>query len=32
VLLAIIVAILVITAFFWAWINDDEAIGVRDDG
>jgi hypothetical protein len=30
--LAIIVVILLVTAFFWAWVNDDEALGVRDDG
>ena len=32
VLLAILVVILVATAFFWRWITDDEALGLRDDG
>lgn len=31
-LLAIIVVVLLGTAFFWRWITDDEALGIRDDG
>jgi len=31
-LLAIIVVVLVASAFYWRWVTDDEVLGLGDDG